>query len=126
MTIEATQPATNATTSVQLQSYMQALSLAEQIMSQTPAMPTEVDIVAAAWAPDSPEIRFYFHHNLDGLREFAAELRMEVSTEERENGQFYTEARLTAGNGVRLQAWTLSPRPVQEKGVGTEAPAVAA
>ncbi|MFF7130324.1 hypothetical protein [Streptomyces sp. NPDC008240] len=123
MTIEVTHPVTATTNGTQLRSYMRALSVVEQIMSQAPVMPTSVDVIVHPWAAGQPEVRFYFHRDPKSLRAFAAELLMEVSTEDRTTDEVYTEARVIAGQDVRVMAWSLSPRPVEQ---GVESPEVAA
>ena len=89
-------------------SFMAALSLAETIMSETGAMPTDFSVVAYPWAPAAPELRFYFHHDVPGLRQFRDEQMLTESMSTREDGSTYIEATREDVAGVRVVAWTLS------------------
>lgn len=88
-------------------SYMAALSLAEQIMSETAALPTEFTVAVRPWAPAEPELRFYFHRDVAGLRQFRDDQVLTESTETQENGSVYIEAARDDVRGVRVVAWTL-------------------
>lgn len=108
MTTETTELAPQAADSVQRNSYMAALALAEQLMNVTTVLPTNVDVQVHAWSPSLPQISFYFHRNLEALRKFAAEQQLTESVTTRDNGSVYTEAVRQSEQGVRVVAWTLS------------------
>ncbi|MGW1463889.1 hypothetical protein ACWCPT_05975 [Streptomyces sp. NPDC002308] len=105
MTINFTRP--TGTSSVQRTSYMAALSLTETLLSETTAVPTSVAVEVAHFAPSSPIIKLYFHHNPDGVREFAAQFGLTVTVEEHPSGGEYTEANTKRDDGVMVQAWAL-------------------
>lgn len=110
MTTETTQKLAQTDISLQRLSYMKALSLAEQIMSETPVMPTEFDVRVPKWAPGEPELVFNFHRNADGVRAFAGWRRMDVVSTDQANGSILVEARGELPvEGVRVSAWTLLP-----------------
>lgn len=88
-------------------SYMAALSLAEQIISESAAMPTSFSVEAPAYAPTEPTLRFYFHHDLPGLRRFRDEQKLTESMETHGNRKRYFEATGEPIHGVRVSAWTL-------------------
>ncbi|ARF75710.1 hypothetical protein B7C62_28225 [Kitasatospora albolonga] len=90
----------------QRHSYMAALSLAETLLSETTALPTDFIVSAADWEPGAPSIRFYFHDTPGLVREFAAQFSLEVAVRPAGSGGEYTEA---SGfrDGVRVRAWAL-------------------
>lgn len=94
--------------SPQRRNYMAALSLAEQIMSETTVLPTSLDVQVHAWSPLAPELRFYFHRDPEALRQFAAEQQLVESVTTRDDGSVYIEAARQIEQGVRVVAWTLS------------------
>lgn len=94
--------------SPQRKSYMAALSLAETIMSEALALPTSFDVNVHPWTPNSPELRFYFHHDVSGLRQFRDDQMLTESVQTREDGSVYIEAVREDVSGVRVVAWTLS------------------
>jgi hypothetical protein len=100
-----TAPAENGV-SVQRRNYMAALSLAEQIMSETAKLPTSFDIRVPAFAPNEPELRFYFHRDVPGLRQFRDDQMLTETREDRANS-VYIEATRDDVDGVRVVAWTL-------------------
>lgn len=93
---------------VQRNSYMAALSLAEHIMSETGALPTDFTVASRPWEPGTPELRFYFHHDVSGLRQFRDDQKLTESVETRANGSVYIEAVREDVRGVRVVAWTLT------------------
>jgi hypothetical protein len=109
VTTEATEPTTE---NAQRASYMTALSLAEQIMSESSTLPTDFTISVKAYAPDEPELRFYFHRDVSGLRQFRDDQMLTESMETREDGSVYIEAVRQDVRGVRVEAWTLFPADV--------------
>ncbi|MGV9282176.1 hypothetical protein [Streptomyces sp. NPDC003730] len=109
MTAETTEPTTDARDEVRRRNYMTALSLAEQMMSEAAALPSSFDIAVHYFAPDSPEIRFYFHRDAAGLRQFRDDQWMVEREEHREDGSVYIEATRPEIRGVRVIAWTLLP-----------------
>ncbi|GAQ52123.1 hypothetical protein [Streptomyces acidiscabies] len=112
MTIHITDHPAQPVDVVQRNSYMAALSLAEQIMSETTALPTNFDVSVHRWSPNQPELRFYFHLDLPGLRAFRDEQALTESVKTREDGSVYIEAVREDVRGVRVTAWTLSdPKP---------------
>lgn len=108
MTEQITAPVT-PDVGVRRGSYMAALSLAEQIVSVSLALPADFSVKASEWAPDEPELRFYFHRDAGGLRQFCREQRLTESVEHREDGSVYIEAAGEPVRGVRVVAWTLFP-----------------
>ncbi|MFJ4624298.1 hypothetical protein [Streptomyces sp. NPDC088812] len=108
MTSQITEPATQAADLVQRNSFMTALSVAEQIMSETSVLPTEFDVAARPWAPGAPELRFYFHNDMPGLRQFRDDQMLTESMRTREDGSVYIEAVREDVRGVRVVAWTLT------------------
>ncbi|QQZ56896.1 hypothetical protein IFE09_27245 [Streptomyces microflavus] len=94
------------TSVVQRHSYMAALSLAETLLSETTALPTDFTVSAAEWEPGAPSVRVYFHDDPDAVREFAAQFLLEVVVRPHGSGGEYTEA---SGHrdGVQVQAWAL-------------------
>lgn len=109
MTIQITDSVSDTTDSVRRGSYMAALSLAEQIMSETTALPTDFQVAARPWTPDVPELRFYFHRDLPGLRQFRDDQWLTETREDREDGSVYIEATREDVRGVRVVAWVLLP-----------------
>lgn len=107
MATEITELAPQPTDLVQRNSFMAALSLAEQIMSETTALPTSFEIAVYPWRAGEPELRFYFHHDLPGLRQFRDEQFLTESRQDRENGSVCFEATGELVRGVRVVAWTL-------------------
>ncbi|MEV8432039.1 hypothetical protein ACWHLZ_27865 [Streptomyces chartreusis] len=105
MTTEITQAPTENGVSVQRQNYFKALSLAEQIMSETTKLPTSFDVRVPAFTPNEPELRFYFHHDVPGLRQFRDDQMLTETREDRANS-VYLEATRDV-DGVRVIAWTL-------------------
>lgn len=99
----------------QRNSYMAALSLAEQMISEAQALPTEFTITSQPWTPTEPRLSFYFHDDIPGLRQFRDDQMLTESMETRNDGSVYVEA-VREVCGVRVAAWTLtfpSPPPVQ-------------
>lgn len=115
MTTEITEPTGQLSPDARRNSFMGALSLAEQIMSEAPApaIPTSFDVLVPKWPSGDTEIRFYFHRNPNALRQFAEERFMAVSTEARKSGEVYTEARGRSGD-VMVIAWALSSAEVAQ------------
>jgi hypothetical protein len=91
---------------VQRNSYMTALSLAEQLISEAQTLPTEFTITAQPWTPDEPRIGLYFHDDIPGLRQFRDDQMLTESMATRADGSVYIEAVRTV-RGVRVTAWTL-------------------
>lgn len=117
MTTETTELAPQPVDSMRRSSYMAALSLAEQIISETTTLPTDFQVAVKPWAPDKPELRFYFHRDIPGLRQFRDDQMLTESMETGQDGSVHIEATRNDVRGVRVVAWTLIP---------AEAPAVAA
>jgi hypothetical protein len=92
--------------SPQRRSYMAALSLAETIMSETSVVPAEFSIVAYPWAPAKPELRFYFHRDVEALRKFRDEQSLTESSTPQSDGSVHVEASRDDVRGVRVVAWT--------------------
>ncbi|WP_406735389.1 hypothetical protein OG508_28265 [Streptomyces sp. NBC_01108] len=90
-------------------SYMTALSLAETIISESTVIPSSFVIEVLDHAPTEPVIRFYFHRDPAAVHEFADERWMNVTTEPRNDGSVYTEARGGLCRGVLVTAWSLMP-----------------
>lgn len=107
MASETTELAPQPVDSAQRSSYMKALSLAEQIMSETSALPTNFIVAVPHYAPDQPGICFYFHHDLAGLRQFRDDQWLSETREDRDNGWVYFEVKGAALGGVSVSAWTL-------------------
>lgn len=111
MTTETTEPAVASVDSVRLNSYMTALSLAELIMSDcTGTLPTSFEVLVHSWAPTKPELRFYFHRDVPGMRQFRDDQMLTETMTTREDGSVYCEAvrEDDDGDGVRVVAWTLT------------------
>ncbi|SDM47648.1 hypothetical protein SAMN04487981_101647 [Streptomyces sp. cf386] len=108
MTTEITETPAENGVSVRRRNYMKALSLAEQIMSETGLLPTNFDVKVPAFAPNEPELRFYFHRDVAGLRQFRDGQMLTESMETREDGSVYIEATREI-SGVHVEAWTLFP-----------------
>jgi len=106
------------TDSVRRGNYMAALSLAERIMSESSALPTNFTVSVTHFAPNEPELCFYFHHDLAGLRKFRDEQSLSESKEDRDHGRVFVGAKGVSVDGVRIAAWTLLD--------AEEAPAVSA
>lgn len=94
--------------SPQRRSYMAALSLAEQIMSETATLPTDFRVIVHSWAPSAPELIFYFHRDVPALRQFRDEQTLTETTKHNEDGSVYIEAARDDVSGVRVVAWTLT------------------
>ena len=107
MATETTELSAPSITDVRRSNYMAALSLAEQIMSETTVMPTDFKVTVYSFAPNDPEISFYFHRDVASLQQFAGERGLTVSVEPRETGSVYHEAAGQAVRGVRVTAWSL-------------------
>lgn len=108
MTTETIEQTISDAHSVRRESYMAALSLAETIMSESLVMPTDFTVAVHSWAPKGPELRFYFHRDVPGLRQFRDNQMLTESTETREDGSVYIEAVREDVRGVRVVAWTLT------------------
>lgn len=110
MATEITEAVAVSAVSVRRGSYMLALSHTEQIMSETRVLPTDFTVSVSAYRPDQPEVRFYFHRDLEGLRRFAEQFFLTEAVEYRADGSVYVEAK---GGGlcrdVQVEAWTLFP-----------------
>ncbi|UUU21673.1 hypothetical protein [Streptomyces sp. DSM 40750] len=112
MTTETTEPIAENGVSAQRGSYMAALSLAEQILSKSSTLPTNLDVTVHPWAPKQPELRFYFHRDVPSLRQFRDDQMLTESMVTRENGSVYIEAVREDVRGVRVVAWTLTDAAV--------------
>lgn len=112
MTDQITEPATQEAgsgPSSRLRNYMAALSLAEQIVSDcTGTLPTSFEVIVHPWAPTQPELRFYFHRDVPGMRQFRDDQMLTETMHPRENGAVYCEAVRADVRGVRVVAWTLT------------------
>lgn len=108
MATEITERTAQPADLVQRNSFMAALSLAEQLMSETTALPTDFTVAAHPWTPNEPELRFYFHHDVAGLRQFRDDQMLTETMTTREDGSVYVEATREDVRGVRVVAWTLS------------------
>ena len=112
MTAQITEPAAQAAESEppsRLRNYMAALSLAEQIISDcTGTLPTSFKVLVHPWAPNEPELRFYFHRDVPGMRQFRDDQMLTETMQPRENGAVYCEAVRADVRGVRVIAWTLT------------------
>ncbi|MCI3271438.1 hypothetical protein [Streptomyces cylindrosporus] len=106
MTTEVTQAPAENGVSVQRQNYFRALSLAEQILSETAKLPTNFDVIVHPWTPDAPVLRFYFHMDVPGLRQFRDDQMLTETREDRADS-VYIEATRDNVDGVRVVAWTL-------------------
>lgn len=95
----------------QRNSFMAALSLAEQMISEAQTLPTEFTITAQPWSPTEPKLSFYFHDDIPGLRQFRDDQMLTESMETRKDGSVYIEAARDV-RGVRVAAWTLVIAPV--------------
>lgn len=110
MTTQNTEPATQDPGDVQRSRYMEALSLAETLISQTATLPTDFEVRASAWTEDAPQLRFYFHLDVPGLRQFRDDQMLTERMETRADGSVYCEASRDM-DGVRVVAWTLAAPP---------------
>ncbi|MGW2379266.1 hypothetical protein [Streptomyces sp. NPDC001658] len=112
MTAQITESAAQeaeAEPSSRLRSYMVALSLAEQIISDcTGTLPTSFEVLVYPWAPTAPELRFYFHRDVPGMRQFRDDQMLTETMQPRENGAVLCEAVRDDVRGVRVVAWTLT------------------
>ncbi|MFF2651504.1 hypothetical protein [Streptomyces sp. NPDC058045] len=111
MTTQSTEPEQSTADNPQRGSYMAALSLAEQIISETHTLPTVFEVAAPPWAATEPVLRFNFHMDVPGLRRFRDEQHLTETSETRKDGSTYIEA---TGHvyDVRVVAWTLTdPAP---------------
>lgn len=117
MTTEITETPAETGVSLQRQSYMAALSLAEQLMSETSQLPTDFEVKASASAPGSPELRFYFHRNAAALRQFRDDQMLTETMDRRKDGSVCIEATREDVRGVRVVAWTLYPADVATEAV---------
>ncbi|MFC8124691.1 hypothetical protein [Streptomyces sp. NPDC057302] len=113
MTAENTEPATQDADSTQRNRYMAALSLAETLISQTATLPTSFTVRASAWTDDAPELRFYFHRDVPGMRQFRDDQMLTETMETRADGSVHCEATRDM-DGVRVNAWTLSDPPTDD------------
>lgn len=105
-----TEPPPAATDLVQRNGYMAALSLAEQLISEMTALPHDFTMTVPKWAPTMPQISFYFHKDLPGLRQFRDAQDLTESTEIHKDSSLYIEATRNI-RGVRVVAWTLTGAP---------------
>lgn len=110
MTTQITEPAAQDINIRQRNSYMAALSLAETLVSQTATLPSSFEIRAFPWASDAAELRFYFHLDVPGLRQFRDDQMLTERMETRADGSVYCEATRDM-DGVRVVAWTLTDPP---------------
>ena len=117
MGTKITEASETSTTDVRRTNYLAALALAGQIMSESSALPSDFTVAVYAFAPNAPEIKFYFHRDLDGLRQFADERGLTVSATDRPDGDVYYKAVGQPIDNVVVTAWSL---------VSADAPAVAA
>ncbi|MFE2021342.1 hypothetical protein ACFW9O_25170 [Streptomyces sp. NPDC059499] len=88
--------------------YMAALSATEQLMSTTPALPTDTCIDVAPWS-DGPQIRWTFHQDPAAVAAFAAHFGIPVT--ERPHGDEGTTTYVSANgaiDGVRFEAYALA------------------
>lgn len=107
MTIEITEPATQSVDSVRRSSYAAALELAELLISQSNTLPTSVTVNVYPWAPGAAELRFYFHHDVPGMRQFRDDQMLTETMETRADGSVHCEATRDM-DSVLVTAWTLS------------------
>lgn len=108
MTTETTEPTTQASDDGRRARFMKALSLAEQLMSEMATLPFQFEIYASTWGDYEPEIRFYFHMDIPGLRQFRDDQALTETTETRNSGAVYIQAARDDVRGVRVVAWTLT------------------
>lgn len=116
VTTQTTDPAPATTDIVQRNSYMAALSMAEIVMSQTTTLPTKFEVITFPWAADAPVLRFYFHLDVPGMRQFRDEQMLTERMETRADGSVYCEATGDM-DGVRVVAWTLTNPPADTEAV---------
>ncbi|MFE4535630.1 hypothetical protein ACFRKB_11180 [Streptomyces scopuliridis] len=107
MTTEITAPAQPDIGTIRRNGYMAALALVERITSEANAIPTSAQVLVQPWAPRSPEVRFYFHDDREGLEEFTVQFGLDVAETVREDGSVYVQARRMFGDVV-VAAWFLS------------------
>ncbi|WP_141753779.1 zinc finger domain-containing protein [Streptomyces luteocolor] len=122
MTTQITEPTQPDADLVRRDSFMAALSLAEILISQTTKLPTSFDVRVAPWAQGEANLRFYFHHDVPGLRQFRDDQMLTERMEARKDGSVYCEATRDM-DGVRVTAWTLTDPPKDD--VVSDAPALA-
>jgi len=125
VTTQITEPAQSAEDSTQRNSYMAALSLAETLISQTATLPTNFEVRVFPWTADAPELRFYFHMDIPGLRQFRDDQMLTETMTTRKDGSIHIEAARDM-DGVRVVAWTLTDPPTSDAEQGpADAAAVA-
>lgn len=107
MTTETTEPEQTTDDSTQRNSFMAALSVAEQLISESATLPTSFQVNVPTWVADAPEVRFYFHLDVPGMRQFRDDQMLTERMETREDGSVYCEASRNV-DGVRVVAWTLT------------------
>lgn len=114
MNTETIQPSTQTPEDKQRSSFMTALSLAEQLVSESTTLPYSFDVQVRPTAPAEPQIRFYFHMDVPGLRQFRDDHMLTETAETRDDGSVYIEATRVDVRGVRIVAWTLTdPAPTE-------------
>lgn len=111
VTTQTTDRAATTSDMVQRNSFMTALSVAEQLVSETAALPNQFEVVVYPWAPEAPELRFYFHLDIPALRQFRDAQMLTERMETRKDGSVYVEASRGDVGGVRVVAWTLTNPP---------------
>ncbi|MFJ5259129.1 hypothetical protein ACIQAC_01460 [Streptomyces sp. NPDC088387] len=105
MTTEITQTSADTGISLQRRNYMAALSLAERLISETDMLPTSIDVLVHPWRPGAPQLRFYFHQDVPGLRKFRDDQMLTETREDRTNSVYLEATR--DFEGVSVVAWTL-------------------
>lgn len=110
MTTQTTEFQQTTGDSTQRKSYMEALSLAEVLVSQTETLPSEIEVRVFPWRSSEPELRFYFHMDIPGLRQFRDDQMLTERTETRADGSVYVEAKRDM-DGVLVVAWSLTDPP---------------
>ena len=109
MTTDTTETFGRLTVDVRLYWHRTALSVAEQIISETSVAPTSFEVRVPDWSAGTTEISFYFHRDVVSLRQFRDEQMLTETREDRESG-VYIEAAADHHEGVRVVAWTLLDR----------------
>ncbi|MFE1539447.1 hypothetical protein ACFW61_03170 [Streptomyces microflavus] len=94
-------------------SYLAAMSAAEQLAATIPVLPDGFNIHNAAWHSEV-YLTLRYHDDGDAVRTVADYLQIPV-TEKPDVGSVHVVAEGTAGNGVRFEAYTLIDAPAVEE-----------
>ncbi|MFD8437410.1 hypothetical protein ACFV2I_20210 [Streptomyces microflavus] len=90
-------------------SYLAAMSAAEQLAATIPVLPATINIHNASWHSEV-YLSLRYHDDSDAVRTVASYLEIPV-TERRDAGSVWLVAEGTADNGVRYEAYTLIDAP---------------